>query len=69
MTEIQIEQNGISVPGMGGLNYDQMQELGWQLGMWLKVISEERGGVTVRLPLADYNSFIRSHEITSTRTI
>lgn len=65
--EIQIDQPGASVPGLGGLNYAGLASLGWTEGMWLPVIREAAQGVYVKLPKAHGPLFIRKHEIAARR--
>jgi hypothetical protein len=65
--EIQIEQRGTGVQGMGGLNYKGLESLGWKPGMWLPVVSKGQRGVNVKLPDASGLTFIHDHEITAQR--
>jgi hypothetical protein len=65
--QIQIEQSGVGVPGMGGLNHHGLASFGWEPGMWLTVEQESSSGVFVRLPESGFPVFIHHREITAER--
>ena len=65
-TEVQIQEHS-SIPGMGGLNFNYLRELGWSNDGWFPVVRTERAGVYIQLPKRETPLFVRSHQIAAQR--